>query len=105
MSVFAGGMCTTEAGAPTQLDMEINSGRKKLKNFQGRGQRAEAYRCLQSHWGHREQLTSGGKSISRDIWGWLTLRARSASEGYNQHSNVVNICYLDESLAAGQKMK
>ena len=31
--------------------------------------------------------------------------AQPASEGFNQRSNVVNICYLDESLAAGHRMK
>ena len=46
-----------------------------------------------------------GKALSRLIWGWLALRARSASEGFNQRSNMVNICYLDEPLAAGQKVK
>lgn len=82
-----------------------NSGRKKLEEFPGKGTKSRGIQVFQSLWGHREQLTSGGKSVSRDIWGWLTLRARSASEGFNQRSNVVNICYLDESLAAGQKMK
>ena len=66
MNVFAGGVCATEDGATTQLVMEINSS-SKLKNFQG--QRAEAYRCLQSLWGHREQLTSARKSVIKAYLG------------------------------------